>query len=105
MELSIILVYRDDCDSEKLQDICSSLDIKFTKRYYDSENIFVDKDFIEALPSIHIFQGRDHLDTICMHDDVEERIQKCIRKYEIRKAKKNMGSFTKLFQFLAQLKP
>lgn len=105
MDLSIILVYDDRCDSENLQTICSSLGIKFSERYYDSENIYMDKDFVEALPSIHILDRNDHMDTICMHDNVEERIEKCIRKYQIKKAKKNMGSFTKLFQFLAKLKP
>ena len=105
MAFSIILVYEDRCDSELLRTTCSNLDIEFSERYYDSENIYIDKDFVEALPSIHILYNNDHLDTICIRDNVEERIEQCIEKYRIRKAKKNMGSFTKLFQFLAKLKP
>jgi len=105
MDLSIVLVYDEKCDSEILSSICADLGIRFTERYFDSVNIYIDQDFIEALPSIHILDGNNHLDTICIHDDVEERIEKCIRKYQIKKAKKTMGSFTKLFQFLARMKP
>ena len=105
MDLSIILVYDHRCDSEMLQKICSDLGMKFTERYFDSENIYIDRDFIEALPSIHILDGKDHLDTICIHDDIEHRIDVCVEKYRIKKAKKTMGSFSKLFQFLARMKP
>ena len=69
---SVVLVVKNEDDiaiSYNIRRFCKEQNIIFICRAYDSRKIYEDRNFIESLPAIHMYEQTHYLKTIHMNMD------------------------------------
>lgn len=95
MSFQVCYVTNNDESHSILEDVCTSLGIEYTERYYSSFIYSVDRNFIERLPAFHIFEGNTYAGTYYPDKDID-KIESLLTNYTIRQMKRKNSSWKRI---------
>ena len=87
-------------DIEMVNEYTSNLGLTFKLREYDTWKYSDDRDIITSLPAFHIYVGEGYVDTFYPGDNMMNRIDETVKKYEMRVAqnKRMMEAWKNIFK-------
>lgn len=62
--------------------LCNKKGISFDLRVFDSRKYSKDAKYIESLPAIHVYVGKEYMDTLHEREGLFQKIQDIIQKEE-----------------------
>jgi hypothetical protein len=84
--ISVVCVIEDTCEFGNIEDYCSSSNIDFSVRVYNSTRFPEDRIFVAKLPAFHIYEENNiYTTTLYQHEHTCSQIQ---QMYEIAELKK-----------------